>query len=844
MTNLYRKQGFFLAIVFLLLTPSVFAQTGTVVGTITDTEGLPLPGANVRLTRTPLGAATNQDGAFRLTSVPTGDQTILVTLVGYRSVEREVSVRANEEIRLNVSLTFDVLQLSEVAITASRREEDISQIPRAIDVVAQETIEFYTNQSSDLSATLGKFIPNFTSPSIGNNVFLATLRGRTPLFLVDGVPLQTNEGLRGAVLGNIDPSMLERVEVLYGASTIYGGGAPGGVIQFFTKEASEKPFDVDLQLFTRTYMVENAFFGGESTDFRTAATISGTQGKFRYLVNGVVEVTNGQFRPDGERIAPNGTSAYDDFSVFAKLGYDLSSTQSIDFSLNRSYREPNDLFFAPILREEDVLADPEGAAAVGQRVETAFQYDQPISQEYTGVNAQYKNTNFLGGTFQLQGYYFDLNFQQDGADIRPFLERNGGTFPDSWPGLFQTSTAATQYGARTTYVRSLGQSATLTVGGDILRADDSTPVTLSTDGPFDAENRFDAAGGVQDQGAPSELFSGGVFVQADWDINSRLRLSGGARYDVNSFDVLPFIPTFARVAPGQQRLGGSGTNSGLSLNLGTSYEVIENTNLYVNFAQGFSIPSLAFLVVNVAPDQEIQGDEIVSPQIVNSIDLGVRGQIGSNFAYGLAGFYAFSEDGSQIQFDAATGFGERVQAPQRNYGFEATLDAAPAKGFRVGTTISITETDVDPQDDGTFQPASTVDAVPFTTSLRTSYTLPSAPGLSFSLELFSISNRDRAFRFLLDKDNDGQTDLDDDGNPIRADGYRLRGFSTLDLGGSYTFPESWLGGIGGRISFQVLNLLNETYVPPIDQRQFGEVFAIRRLNGFGRNLTVSLEFDL
>ena len=45
MTNLYRKQGFFLAIVFLLLTPSVFAQTGTVVGTITDTEGLPLPGA-------------------------------------------------------------------------------------------------------------------------------------------------------------------------------------------------------------------------------------------------------------------------------------------------------------------------------------------------------------------------------------------------------------------------------------------------------------------------------------------------------------------------------------------------------------------------------------------------------------------------------------------------------------------------------------------------------------------------------------------------------------------------------------------------------------------------------
>ncbi|MEM6380832.1 MAG: TonB-dependent receptor, partial [Bacteroidota bacterium] len=389
-----------------------------------------------------------------------------------------------------------------------------------------------------------------------------------------------------------------------------------------------------------------------------------------------------------------------------------------------------------------------------------------------------------------------------------------------------------------------GEKTLITFGGGLLWSDDSTPVTISTEGPFDAENRFDGAGGIQDQGAPSELFNGGVFLQADVDVTDKLRLSGGARFDVISFDVLPFIPTFTTVQPGELRLGGSGSNSGLSLNIGTAYEFVENTTAYANFSQGFSIPSLAFLVVNIAPGIEIDGDEIVSPQIVNSVDFGIRGKLGDNFAYGLAGFYAFSDDGSQIQFDPATGFGSRVQAPQRNYGFEVNLEAAPTPDLRIGANISVTETDVDPQDDGTFQPASTVETIPLTTSLRAAYQVPTVKGLAFSAELFSIGNRDRAFTFLVDSDENGEIDLDGNGDPIRADGYQLEGYTTVDFGASYEFPKNWFGDVNGSVSLQVLNLFNETYVPPIDQRQFGEVFAIRRRNGFGRNMTITLNFDL
>ncbi|MEM9664536.1 MAG: TonB-dependent receptor, partial [Bacteroidota bacterium] len=740
-----------------LLAPTAWAQSGTVTGAITDTDGLALPGASVRIDGTTLGAAADLDGAFTIAAVPAGERTVVVTLVGYRRATQSVTVAADREAEVSITLAEDVLNLSGVAVTASRFETDLLETPRAVEVVQQEVIDVYTQQSSDLSATLGKFIPNFSPPSIGNNIFTATLRGRTPLFLLDGVPLQSNEGLRGAVLGNIDPSVLDRIEVLYGASAIYGGGAPGGVIQFFTKEASENTIDADVTFFTRNYLVEGAAFDGEAIDFRTSATISGTLDKFTYLVNGAFETTNGEFRPDGERIAPTNTSQYDDVALFAKLGYELSAAQSVQVSFNRSYREPNDLFFGVQVRDVDVLADPEGSAAVAERVETAFSYDQPISQEYISVYGNYENRALGGGSLRLMGYYFDLNFQQGGSDIRSFIE--SGRFPSSWPGLWQTSTAATQAGARLEYVRPFSDQLLLSVGGDILQADDSTPVTISTDGPFDAENRFDAAGGVQDQGAPSELLSGGVFLQADYDALENLHLSAGLRYDYISFDILPFTPTFTRVEPGQQRLGGSGANSGLSVNLGAAYEFTPQTALFANFSQGFSLPSLGFLVVNVAPGIEVEGDEIVSPQVVNSVDLGVRGQIGDNFAYGLSTFFAFSEDASQIQFDTQTGQGRRVQAPQRNFGFEANLEAAPAPGFRVGADVSVTETEVDPQDDGTFQPGSSIDTVPLTTTFRVSYEIPSVEGLLVSTEVYTLNNRERAFTHLVDSNEDGIADV-------------------------------------------------------------------------------------
>lgn len=102
-----RCAGFVLAA--LLFTAPVFAQTGLLAGTVTDAEGDPLVGANIRVEQTTLGAATDLDGTFRITSIPAGDQSVVITLVGYQRVERDVSIPPGGEARLDVSLETDAL---------------------------------------------------------------------------------------------------------------------------------------------------------------------------------------------------------------------------------------------------------------------------------------------------------------------------------------------------------------------------------------------------------------------------------------------------------------------------------------------------------------------------------------------------------------------------------------------------------------------------------------------------------------------------------------------------------------------------------------------------------------
>jgi iron complex outermembrane receptor protein len=130
--------------------------------------------------------------------------------------------------------------VEEVFVSASRTERPLSTIPNTVTVINAAELEQQLSIQDDLSTVLGNLIPGFSPSRQKMTNAGETLRGRKPLYMIDGVP-QSNPLRDGGREGNtIDPNVIERVEVLHGANAIHGVGAAGGIINLITKKPAAK----------------------------------------------------------------------------------------------------------------------------------------------------------------------------------------------------------------------------------------------------------------------------------------------------------------------------------------------------------------------------------------------------------------------------------------------------------------------------------------------------------------------------------------------------------------------------------------------------------------------------
>ena len=122
-----------------------------------------------------------------------------------------------------------------VVIGALRVPQQASSVPNTVTIIDEKDLETELAISSDLSTVLGHLVPNYSPSRQKLTSSGETLRGRAPLFMVDGVPQSTplRDSKRDA--HTIDPDLLERVEVVNGASAIQGLGALGGIINLQTR---------------------------------------------------------------------------------------------------------------------------------------------------------------------------------------------------------------------------------------------------------------------------------------------------------------------------------------------------------------------------------------------------------------------------------------------------------------------------------------------------------------------------------------------------------------------------------------------------------------------------------
>ena len=244
----------------LLAPPAIEAQQGgTVTGIVTaaDTRQ-PLPGVHVAIEGTPLAAPTNEQGRFAFVNVPVGPRTLKVTMLGYATESRAVTVVAGTPVRVDIELKTSAIQMREVVVTAmgvQRAERSLTYAVQNVNKVALERspevqlINALAGQSPGLQIASSGGQPGASSRIVIRGEASFTGQGQ-PLFVVDGIPISIltdnrNTGTGTLEFGNggsramdIDPNNIEEISVLRGAAAtaLYGSQAAFGAIVIKTKQ--------------------------------------------------------------------------------------------------------------------------------------------------------------------------------------------------------------------------------------------------------------------------------------------------------------------------------------------------------------------------------------------------------------------------------------------------------------------------------------------------------------------------------------------------------------------------------------------------------------------------------
>lgn len=139
-----------------------------------------------------------------------------------------------------VILQEELSDLDEVVVSASRNSEYLSEIPASVTVVNEAKLKELSKATSNISEILEFTVPGLAASTGTFSNWGQTLRGRSLLVMVDGIPQSTP--LRNGQLGikSINPNDISSVEVIKGATSIFGNGGNGGFINYITKKPQEQ----------------------------------------------------------------------------------------------------------------------------------------------------------------------------------------------------------------------------------------------------------------------------------------------------------------------------------------------------------------------------------------------------------------------------------------------------------------------------------------------------------------------------------------------------------------------------------------------------------------------------
>ncbi len=270
----------YVALLLLLCVQVAIAQQRTVTGTVTDGNGLPMPGVSVLIQGAQTGTQTDLDGKYSISAAPT--DTLVFSFIGMQTQTQKASSTT-----LNVKMVDSAVELEGVVVTALGVKREKKALGYAATTIKSDQLTQVIN-SNPLESLSGKIAgvdiaapaqPGATAKVIVRGISSIT-QSNQPLYVIDGTPLNnsfTGNGTTdrsydaGSGINDIDPNSIESMTFLKGAaaSALYGSRASNGVIIITTKKGKrQSKINVDfvssleMSEVARTTHMQNKFGQG------------------------------------------------------------------------------------------------------------------------------------------------------------------------------------------------------------------------------------------------------------------------------------------------------------------------------------------------------------------------------------------------------------------------------------------------------------------------------------------------------------------------------------------------------------------------------------------------------
>lgn len=713
-------------------------------------------------------------------------------------------------------------ELEPLLVSASRSQQSIAEIAGTLYRIERAEIAQQSTPGRSTAEILGQLVPSLAPSSGTTSNYGMTMRGRNVLVMIDGVPMSgSRDGARQ--LNSISPEMIERIEVVSGASSLYGAGASGGIINLISRRADAQSLALSSKIGVRTANQPST----DSMAYQGTQTIAFNQGTLRgfaglsFLQQGALNDSNGQ--RIGPEIAQTDRQDTRTLDFNGRLEWQIDSLQQLSTGL-RYYDDQQDSQYGPDYGPNLRALFVPNYQPSHQAVKGLHLDEQPRTL-HQGINLQYQHADLFSQSFNSEAYYRKEQarwFPSVAAVVHPALP-GGFTY-----AALQSNTTIEVWGLRSALHKELEvaeRALSLSYGLDLEREQDSQQGQSYNLAQFIASNGLNyVAGPKYAMGPDVTIDKSGLFLQADYALTERLSLQAGVRRERIAQQIDDSTP-YAEAITADRRAGyaprnlagGSIRHSQTLFNLGTVYQLNNAQQLFAHFSQGFSLPDTQRMLRDVPANFVIDSNSI-DPIKVNNYELGWRMQGESGLNAGFSAFYNNSDKVVQFNRDYSVSVAD---TDERVWGAEAHLDYPLNEHLRLGGTLAYTR--------GQYRDAAEhwreLNAFRIAPLKATSYAdWDFAEGYGLRLQSLTVGGTERAYE-------DAQHAAISPN--IRASAAaKIQGYTVFDL----IAHAPWFGG---QVDLGIYNLANRDYQTVYSQQAGATYGKLSSLPAQGRTFAVS-----